>query len=72
MPFTERHFTEPTEPEQVPTLSPRFRRIAYVIGAVLGLGIAPALIAAGLPEAAGVAAALAGAANVLARANVTA
>lgn len=44
----------------------RVRTAAYLAGTVLGLGVAPALIAAGLPAWAGVAAALAGAANAIA------
>ena len=42
------------------------RTWAYAIGAVLGFGVAPALLSAGLYTLAGVAAALAGGANALA------
>lgn len=52
--------------EQQPTVPARFRTVAYVAGAVLGLGVAPALISLDLPQWAGVSAALAGAANALA------
>lgn len=52
--------------QETPTVPPKVRTWCYVTGAVLGLGVAPALLAFGLTEAAGAAAALAGAANALA------
>lgn len=51
---------------ETPTIAPQVRTGAYIAGTVLGLGIAPALLAYGLTAEAGVAAALAGAANALA------
>lgn len=51
---------------EVPTVTPKVRTAAYLTGTVLGIGVAPALLAYGLIAPAGVAAALAGAANVIA------
>jgi len=51
---------------ETPTVPARVRTGAYVVGIVLGVGVAPALLALGLEPAAGVAAALSGAANALA------
>lgn len=56
----------PTPPDVTPTIPPQARTWAYAVGTVLGIGVAPALLAVGQTEAAGVAAALAGAANALA------
>lgn len=55
-------------PDQLdtPTVPKAVRTWAYAIGAVLGFGVAPALLAAGQYTAAGVAAAAAGGANALA------
>jgi hypothetical protein len=52
--------------ETPPTIPPAVRTAAYIGGAVLGLGVAPALLSLGLTGWAGVAGALAGAANALA------
>lgn len=49
-----------------PAIPPIVRTWCYILGTLLGLGAAPALIALDLPTWAGVAAALAGAANALA------
>lgn len=52
--------------ETTPTVPARVRTWCYAIGVTLGLGVAPALLAVDQPALAGVAAALAGAANALA------
>lgn len=53
-----------TDPTQ--TVPPPVRTWAYLIGTALGLGVAPAMLAIDQPALAGVAAALAGAANAIA------
>lgn len=52
--------------QPTPTVPPVVRTVAYLVGIVLGVGVAPALLALGLVPAAGVAAALSGAANAIA------
>ncbi|TDE91593.1 hypothetical protein EXU48_15725 [Occultella glacieicola] len=52
--------------EYTPKVPDRVRTWAYGVGIGLGLGAAPALLALNQPALAGVAAALAGAANALA------
>lgn len=48
------------------TVPPAVRTWCYIAGTILGIGVAPALLALGLEAAAAVAAALAGAASALA------
>lgn len=60
------HAAPPHADDAPPTVPPALRTGAYIAGAVLGLGLAPALLALNLPQWAGVCAALAGAANALA------
>ncbi|MBU4213605.1 MAG: hypothetical protein KJ792_03005 [Actinobacteria bacterium] len=58
--------TENTTTDPADLVPPKVRTAAYVLGIVLGVGIAPALLAAGLTVWAGVAAALAGGASAIA------
>lgn len=57
-----------TDPDWTPqdTVPPAVRTWAYGVGTVLAVGVVPALIAAGLPTAAGVVSGLAGGALALA------
>lgn len=58
-------YEPPTEQQPTPAIPDRVRTGAYVVGALLGVGVAPALIMYD-EKLAAVAAALSGACNVLA------
>lgn len=57
-------YTPPSDPRDA--VPPKLRTIAYAVGTFDALGVVPALLAAGLTTAAGVASALAGGALALA------
>lgn len=52
--------------QETPTVPPRLRTGLYVAGTILGLGVAPSLLALGYAGASAVAGALSGACNALA------
>lgn len=52
--------------QPTPTIPPRARTWAYIVGIVCGLGVAPSLLAYGQEPAAAVAVAISGAANAVA------
>lgn len=52
--------------EETPAVTKEWRTRFYVAGTILGLGVAPSLIALDLPALAAVAASLSGACNALA------
>lgn len=59
-------YQAPETDQATPTIPPRWRTIAYVVGVLAGLVVAPSLAAAGLLVPAAIAGAVSGGANALA------